>query len=297
MKTKPTFKDWFFATHPWSFAVSALPAFVAMMYTMYNNTETNWQLGLLAIIGAVIFHAGGNTLSDYHDYKSGVDQLGKQGGTDLLTTGHFAAKQILVYSLSLIAIGIGLGLYLVSQSGIELLWIGIIGTIGAAFYLFFKYRALGDLIIFLVYGPTIMMGTGYAMTSQLDWTLFFVSLPMTFITMNVLHANNTRDQRSDRYADITTLAMKLGTKVSIAHYILLTALSYLGVAVMVALQILPITTLVTLLTIPIAYKNCKAMKEAVNDMSNINDLDLATAKLQTAFSVLMSLALIVSSVI
>lgn len=298
METKPTIKDWLFAIRPWSFSVSALPAFVAMMYTIHTHAEYNWQLGIVAIIGAVIFHAGGNLISDYHDYKSGVDQIDKKGGTDTLTSGLFKPNQILVYGSVLVSISIILGLYLTYTTGIGLLWVGIIGTIGAVFYSFFKFRALGDLLIFLVFGPAIMLGTGYVMLSQFDWTLLLVSFPMAFITINVLHSNNTRDQRSDRFADIKTFAMQIGTKASIVHYYLLTVLSYLSIVAMVVLNILPVTTLITLLTIPVAYKNCMAMKQVTEeDMTPINDLDLNTAKLQTLFSALMSLALIISSVI
>lgn len=298
MKTKPTIKDWLLAIRPWSFSVSALPAFVAMMYIIHTHSHYNWQLGIVAVIGAVVFHAGGNLISDYYDYKSGVDKEGKKGGTDTLTSGLFTPNQILTYGLVLVSFSIMLGLYLTYTVGIGLLWVGIIGTIGAVFYSFFKFRALGDLLIFLVYGPSIMLGTGYVMVGFFDWALLFVSFPMAFITVNVLHSNNTRDQRSDRYADIKTFAMYIGTKASIVHYYLLTMLSYLSIVVMVVLNILPATTLITLLTIPVAYKNCMAMRQVTDeDTTPINGLDEDTAKLQLMFSSLLSLALIISSVI
>lgn len=298
MKKDLTIKDWLLVTRPWSFSVSALPAFVAFMYTIHTHTSFNWQLGALAILGAIIFHAGGNLLSDFSDFKKGVDQIDKQGGTDSLTGGRFTTKQIIAYGSSFVFVGVLLGLYLTAQAGIELLWIGLIGTIGAVFYSFFKFRALGDFLIFIIYGPTIMLGTGYVMTGSIDWILFLVSLPMAFITVNVLHANNTRDQRSDGSAGIKTFAMLLGTRTSIYHYYLLTALSYLSVVLMVVFNVLPWSTLVTLLTLPIAIQNCKMMKEVTDeDMKTISNLDLATAKLQTMFSLLMSSALIVSSLV
>lgn len=300
MSAKPTIKNWLLVTRPWSFSVSALPAIVALIYSIYSNANalSNLYLGLLAVVGAVVFHAGGNLLSDYNDYNKGVDQIGKQGGTDQLTSGLFKPKQILAYGLSFILIGVILGLFLVYVSGVELLWIGIAGTIGAVFYSFFKFRALGDLLIFLVYGPIIMLGTGYVMLHQIYWPLFFVAFPMAFITVNVLHSNNTRDQRGDKSAKIKTFAMQIGTKASKYYYYLLTVLAYLSVIVMVILDILPYPTLIVFLTIPIAYNNCKAMKEATEeDISPISDLDLKTAKLQTAFSILMSLGLLISFVI
>lgn len=299
MDTKPTLKNWVIAVRPWSFAVSALPAFVAMMYTIHTHPESsaNWILGVVAVIGAVIFHAGGNLISDYNDYKYGVDRDGKVGA-DTLTSKLFLPKQILVYGWSFITIGVILGLFLVSQTGMGLIWIGLFGTIGALFYYRFKFKALGDLLIFLVYGPTIMLGTGYVMLGHIDWALLFVSFPMAFITVNVLHSNNTRDIRSDRYAEIKTYAMVIGVKASIIHYYLLTILSYLSIIVMVIMNILPVTALITLITIPVAVRNCKAMSQVTEDnMSPINDLDKGTAQLQLMFSASLSLALIISIII
>ena len=299
MKTNPTVKDWIFATRPWSFAVSALPAFVAMVYAIYIFPESsaNWVLGVAAVIGAVVFHAGGNLISDYYDFIYGVDRDGKVGA-DTMTSGLFLPKQILVYGWIFIIVGIALGLFLVSQSGLNLIWIGLFGTIGAVFYFMFKRRALGDLLIFLVYGPTIMLGTGYVMLGYFDWMLLLVSFPMAFITVNVLHSNNTRDMRSDNQADIKTYAMVIGQRASIIYYIVLTVLAYVFILAMVILDILPIATLITFVTIPLAIKNCKAMTLIrEDDVTPINNLDKNTAQLQLVFSATLSIALIISILI
>ncbi len=299
MDTKPTLKNWIIAVRPWSFAVSSLPALVAMMYTIHAHPESsvNWIFGVAAVIGAVIFHAGGNLLSDYHDFRCGVDRDGKVG-TDSLTSGMFTPKQIRVYGWTFLVVGVLLGLLLVLHAGVGLIWIGIFGLIGAVFYYRFKFRALGDLLIFLVYGPTIMLGTGYTMLGHIDWSLLFVSFPIAFITVNVLHSNNTRDIRSDRYAEIKTFAMVIGLKASVIHYCVLTALSYVSVILMVGLGILPAVSLITLLTIPVAIKNCKQMSKATeDDTTPINDLDKGTAQLQLMFSASLSLALIIAVII
>ena len=296
MKTKPQLKDWIFATRPWSFTVSALPALVAMFYTMYTVPESsvNWALGLVAVVGAVIFHAGGNLISDYYDFKYGVDRDGNVGA-DTLTSGVFFPRQILVYGWVFVITGVIMGLFLTVKAGVELLWLGLFGAIGAVFYFRFKRIALGDLLIFLVYGPTIMLGTGYVMLGYIDWALLFVSFPMAFITVNVLHSNNTRDMRSDSDAGIKTYAMVIGVRASILYYYVLTALAYASIIVMVMFDILPAVTLVTLVTIPVAYKNCKMMSQvSEDDVVPINGLDKSTAQLQLMFSALLSLALIVS---
>ena len=298
---KLSFKDWILATRPWSFPVSVLPAFVAMMYVIYAHPQNvhHWQLGILAVIGAVIFHAGANLISDYNDFKHGIDRDGEFTGTDTLTSGLFLPRQILTFGWTFIAIGVSLGLFLVWQTGLELLWIGLFGAAGAVFYYYFKSYALGDLLIFLVYGPTIMLGTGFVVLGHIDWTLLFVSFPMAFITVSVLHSNNTRDMQRDRFAGIRTFAMVIGVKASIVYYFALTISAYLAIVAMVILKILPVAAIIMMAaTIPVAAKNCKAMSQISEDnMTPINDLDKNTAKLQLMFSLSLALALIISILI
>lgn len=298
MGTKLTFKDWLFATRPWSFPASAMPAIVAYLYVWQTSSEPkNWLLGVLAVLGAVILHAGGNLISDYHDFKYGVDREGVPG-SDNLTSGRFSIKQVLIFGLVLVAIATLLGFFLLEQTGFDLVWMGLVGVIAALFYYLFKFKALGDLLIFIVYGPSIMLGVGYVMTGAIDWTLVLISLPIAFITVNILHSNNTRDIESDGQAKITTFAMLIGVKASIWQYIILSALTYISIIVMVVMGMLPIFALLTLLTIPLAVKNCKAMMRVPQKgMGEINLLDMGTAQLQLAFSGLFSIALIIAGIV
>jgi 1,4-dihydroxy-2-naphthoate octaprenyltransferase len=294
---KLTLKDWIIATRPWSFPVSFFPALVAMLYEMYAHPESthHWQLGVLAIIGAVIFQAAGNLISDYNDFVNGVDRHGNVVGTDALTSGLFTPRQFLAFGWVFIVIGVSIGLFLVWKTGLTLLWIGLFGTMGALFYFRFKIHALGDLLIFLIYGPTIMLGTGFVVLGHLNWNWLLLAIPQGFITVSVLHANNTRDMLNDHTANIRTLAMLIGVPASKVYYYLLNGLAYVSIVVMVILQILPPFTLITLLTLPLAIKNCKAMSQiSENNNVSIHDLEVKTAQFHLPFSLALVLGLVIS---
>jgi 1,4-dihydroxy-2-naphthoate octaprenyltransferase len=296
METKLTIKDWAEAVRPWSYPVSISPAIVALLDTIWIHpgSASRWLLGAIAVLGAVIFHSSGNLISDYHDYKTGIDKLGNPGATSL-TTGLFRPQQILIFGLTFMAAGIATGLALLHFTGTGLLWVGAAGIAACLFYYLLKARALGDLLIFIIFGPSITMGVSFVMLGHFDWTFFWVALPEVFITVNVLHANNTRDMQRDRAAGATTFAKLLGFKLSVFHYCLLTVLTYSTVVAMILLHILPVWTLLTLLTVPIAVRNCKTMlKASPADISPINDLDKATAQLQLAFSLTMLSGLIIA---
>ncbi len=292
-------KDWIFAARPWSFPASSMPALLAFVYVFYISRSQfmhiNWHLGVLAILGAIIFHSGGNLISDYFDYKNGVDRE-DTFGAGMLVNKVFKPKTILYYGLSFLIVGTILGLYLYSQTGLPLLIIGAIGMIGAGFYFQFKSKALGDLLIFIVYGPVISLGTFYTMTLTISWEAAIICFPITFITVDILHANNTRDILSDKRANIKTLAMNLGINKSIVLYKTLLGMAYLSSIVLVVSGIISWITLAVFITLPVALKNIKTMNNAnPENPENIADLDVKTAQLQLMYSLSMIISIIISS--
>ena len=139
MSRKNHIRNYLIAAHPWSFPASAMPALIAFTYVFYSYqtgvfTDINWINGILAVVGAVLFHAAGNIIGDYYDFVNGVDGKEKTGPVRLLVTGYFKPRTILFYSLTVLAIGIILGIYLMTQSGLPLLVIGLLGIFCAVFY-------------------------------------------------------------------------------------------------------------------------------------------------------------------
>lgn len=295
----PTTKNWIFATRPWSFPASTMPALVAISYIFFLKNEMtvdiNWWYGVLALIGAGIFQASGNLVGDYFDYKYNVDRKDTFGSSRMLVDGVFKPKSILIFGITFLVIGILLGLFLSLNTGVNLLWIGAIGVLGTYFYYKLKFMALGDLLIFIIYGPLIGLGTVFVMTNELDWNLFILEIPIAFLVVNILHANNTRDIRDDGKANIKTQAMLLGVKGSKVQYIVLALGAYIAVALMVTFRMIHPLTLSIFLTLPIALKNIKKMQLAEADKPElIKDLDADSAQLVMIFSVLLSLSNIIA---
>ena len=291
----PTTKNWIIATRPWSFPASSMPALLTISYIFFLKNEItadiNWVYGVLAMIGAVLFQASGNLIGDYFDYKFNVDRKDTFGSSRMLVDGVFKPKSIFTYGISFLIIGILLGLFLFINTGTDLLWIGAIGVMGTYFYYKMKFIALGDLLIFVIYGPLIGLGTAYVMTNQLHWDVLLLNIPVAFLVVNILHANNTRDIRDDGKANIKTQAMILGLQGAKIQYILLALGAYVAVSLMVALGMLHPLSLLVVITLPIALKNIKLMQQAQIDKPEIiKDLDAASAQLVMAFTLLFSLS-------
>ena len=281
-------KDWILATRPWSFPASTMPALVAISYVFLKNYDdlsvVNWWLVIPVVLGVIIFHAAGNLISDYFDYKHGVDTPNNIGNTNMMIiNGIFEPKTIFRYGFTLLVLASIIGIVLTYVAGWQLLVIGGLGFLLTLFYYKLKFNALGDLDIFIVFGVLIALGTSFVLTGVLDYSVLLVSAPTGLLITGILHANNTRDIVNDTSANIATQASVLGVKMSRIYYVLLVGGAYVMVAVLAAIGVLSWIALAVVLSLPIAIGNIKRMAEH-KQPTDISDLDGNTAKLVMIFS-------------
>lgn len=294
-----TVKQWFLAVRPWSFPASTMPALVAVAYIFFSHIgnlgSIDWLVAAACVVGALIFHFSGNLVSDYFDYKKGVDSENNIGQTNLLIiNGVFKPKTILWYGIVLGLVGVAMGLLIVLRANIGVLYVGMAGFVLTFLYSFLKYNALGDLDVFLIFGVLIPLGTSFAVLGGADVPLLLVACPVGFQVVGILHANNTRDREIDRAAGTRTFAMCIGLKASKVYYAVLELLPYLFVIVLVITKVLPWPTLAVLLSLPIALKNIKTMK-AGEKPEDIATLDGDSAKLVLLCSMLLVISLVISA--
>mgnify|MGYP003439924284 FL=1 len=282
------------AVRPWSFPASAMPVITSIAYLFWKGAEIDWLFGLWALVNIVIFHAAGNTWSDYFDFRKKVDAE-DTFGAKTLTTGMFTEKEIFRLSLSLTAVATVAGLALMALTGLPLLWIGLGGVLCTLLYPMLKYNALGDLVILMAYAFLPTIGTSFVTTGAIDWSVLLIALPVGLITDGILHSNNTRDTLTDRRAGIKTMAMGLGHKASAILYGFEVIFPYVWIGVLSIMGLMPITTIVIFLTLAVAIGCAKTMMHSLEGGSGvIADLDVRTANLQLMFSLLLALSFVIS---
>lgn len=285
------------AVRPWSFPASAMPVITSIAYLFWKGAEIDWLFGLWALVNIVIFHAAGNTWSDYFDFRKKVDAE-DTFGAKTLTTGMFTEKEIFRLSLSLTVVATVAGLALMALTGLPLLWIGLGGVLCTLLYPMLKYNALGDLVILMAYAFLPTIGTSFVTTGAIDWSVLLIALPVGLITDGILHSNNTRDTLTDRRAGIKTMAMGLGHKASAILYGFEVIFPYVWIGVLSIIGLMPITTIVIFLTLAVAIGCAKTMMHSLEGGSGvIADLDVRTANLQLMFSALLTVAFIVAKFI
>lgn len=297
MMNKHSLKDWLVAVRPWSFPASAMPVAVTLAFLYWMQQDVNWTNGVWALLNIIVFHAAGNTWSDYFDYKHRVDREDTHG-VRTLTGGMFLPREIFRLSLGLLVVALLGGLGLLVRTGLPLLYIGIGGAACTLLYPALKYRALGDVVIFVAYALLPMLGTAYVATGVMDWTTMWAGVPVGLITVAILHANNTRDITTDVRADIRTLAMTVGAQASMAVYYVEVLFPFVWIAGCAAAGIFPWWTLLVLPALVPAVGNVRLMASySVRGMEGISRLDELTAKLQLLFSLLLTLSFVLARVL
>ena len=282
------------AVRPWSFPASAMPIIVTVTYLFWKGAGIDWLMALWVLVTMVLFHAAGNTWSDYFDYKKKVDS-DDTFGAKTLTTGMFEPSEIKRLALGLLAVACLSGIGIMLCTDIRILWFGLGGAFLAMAYPYLKFNALGDVDILMTFAFIPTVGVSLAVTGAIDWSVLWIALPVGLITDGILHSNNTRDIMTDRRAGIKTMAMSLGPKASAWIYVCEVLFSFAWVAVCTLAGMLPFATIIMFMALPVAIACAKTMKNSIKGGPVlIADLDVRTANLQLAFSFLLSAAFVIA---
>ncbi len=291
---------WFQATRPFSLTASVLPVVIGAVLAATVDGPVDWPLFPLIVACSLLFHIATNMVSDYFDYKRGVDRDETLGGSRVLFEGLITPKQLLAAGILLFAVGFSLGLLLVAVRGWPIFILGVIGLLGGWFYtggpVAYKYVALGDILVFVLMGPLMVIGSFLALTGGFSMTVFFASLPVGCLVAAILHANNLRDIPHDAKANIRTMAMVLGVPGAKAIYVGLIAGAYLVVFVMVLGRLVTPLALAVLITLPLAVRNVKAVLASVpGKPESIAMGDVMSAQLHLAFCALFGIAIFIGT--
>jgi len=291
------YRNWFLASRPWSFSMTAISVSVGgALAAIYG--DFSWFLYLITLIATVFLHAATNLINDFYDVQSGVDSpevATAQYRPHPLVEGKLEAGQVRTAAYILYGLSTLIGIYLAATRGWELMWIGLIGAFASLSYtappLKYKYSALGEISVFLMWGPLMVAGSFFVQRQEFNINAFWISLPFGVLVALVLLANNIRDIAHDSNKGILTLAIILGQHKGTLLYGAFVVVAYLGIIWMSIFGPLYLWSLIVLVSLPLAIRLLRQMKKHVPA-----DADARTAQLDTAFGVLLVISLVLAGV-
>lgn len=304
-------KRWLVAARTFALPASSMPVvFGTAMAVAVGGAAFRPGLFLAALLAMMILHTGANMLSDVRDSQKGLDrEVSPVSGA--IVRGWLTEAQVRRAAVGLLAVGSAIGLWLVARAGLPLLWIGLVGVaLGVSYSMGpgLKYRALGDLTVFLNFGVLGALGAWTVQTGRLSWWPVLWAVPMSLLVVGILHANNWRDIATDRErAAVRTFAGHLGDIGSLRYYQFLVFGPFGMVTALVLLRwgwpsvawAMPWPLLLVWLSFPLAWRlNGKALRRAAPAAPlDFITLDGATAQLNLAFGVLATIGLVLHRIL
>ena len=277
-------REYVLASRPWSFTAAIIPVLVVSAVTGASLLSPSF---VRCMVMAVAIQAGANLTNTYFDFVNEVDT--KIGGERTLVDHKVSTTGVVLLSAVCYIVGVAavVPVFLANNDS-QLLAIFLAGCCLAFFYtanpVGLKYRALGDVTIFVCFGPLLMQCASILLTGSTRADLYLYSVPIGCLTEAILHANNARDIDADARAGAVTLATLLGSELSYVVYAALFAGSYLSVLAIAYLY--HWGALASMLTIPIALDLLKRYRD-----KKMTELPEETAKLHLPFGVLLWLGI------
>ncbi|MHC4881244.1 MAG: 1,4-dihydroxy-2-naphthoate octaprenyltransferase [Planctomycetota bacterium] len=301
MKTpRSQIKAWIQASRPFSFTASMTPVFLGAALVPFLEQSARWELMPLIAIASLLMHAATNMVSEYFGYVKGVDRPDTHGGSRVIIDKLLRPKQVFWGSIVLFGITVCIGLVFIAICGWPILLLGLIGILGGFFYtatpVGYKYLGLGDLFVFILMGPLMVIGSFYVLTETYQNEVLLISLPVGCLVAAILSGNNLRDILHDTQAGINSTASVLGHRWARVEYSGLVVGAYVVTVGTIAFGILPLWSLLTLLTVPAAVKNIKAaMQSNLQNPEQIASLDVQTAQLHLPFGLLLMISVLLGA--
>lgn len=291
-------REYFLAFRPWSFSMTAVSVTVGSMMGLLLQGIFYPGLAILVLVGVVAIHGATNILNDYFDTLYGVD---RPGAPTTLYRSHpllekiFSPKEFIIFSLILYSIAALICIYLLGLRGWPIAAMTIIGGFFSVAYtagpVKYKYRGLGEISVFLMWGPLMTVGSYYVQTGVWEGTaaVLFISLPLGIWVALVLLANNLKDMNYDSQMEIMTVTIWLGQVRAIKLFAWLIYSIYMLIGLGILLGYFSWWVLAVFLSLPPSIKLMVAFK---NQPGIPADADPRTARLSTIFGVLFILSLI-----
>ncbi|MDD4894152.1 MAG: prenyltransferase [Candidatus Omnitrophica bacterium] len=259
---KINFKDFIRALRLSFIPASILPFILGSLLPGHNFNALNFFLGLVAV---VFVHLSANLANDYADSKSGLDWQDKKfynffGGSKLIQEGVLSEKfyfwLAVFFSISGALCVIALSLIFKSPSVVA--YFAVILFLAWSYSekpLQFSYHGMGEAIIFILFGPALVMGGYFIQTGIFpDLKSFMVSLPVGFLITAVLFANEIPDYPLDTSCGKRTWVSFLGQERSYIIYVILIVCAFMSISLNFTMGYLNIKALISFVFILPALK-------------------------------------------
>ncbi len=182
-----------------------------------------WLPWIIITLGLFIAHGTNNFLNDYTDFTRGIDKdnyFRTQYGVHPLVQGFWTNRQQLTWFFVSGVLAFLSGVYALFYTNFSPAVIGLF-AFGALVLLLYtwplKYLALGELVIFLIWGPILVTGVYIVLArGSLDniWNVALAGVPFGLSVVSINLGKHIDKSAQDKQKGVGTLPVRIGEKAS-----------------------------------------------------------------------------------
>lgn len=285
---------WLVAIRPRTLPTAMAPVIVGLSLA-YPASNFAWLAALAAMMGALLLQIASNIANDVFDFEHGKDTSERLGPVRAVQSGLLTPSQARAGLAVVLAMCMLIGSYLVYRSGWPILVVGVVSMIAAVAYTAgpypLGYHGLGELFVFIFFGPVAVVGTQYAISQVTTPDAYLASLSLGALATNILVVNNLRDRSEDARTGKRTLAVRFGERFTLALATSMLLLAYASPLYFWLSRQTPWPLLLPALTLPLAVLWWRRLRTVRG--KPMNGLLAQAAQLVFFFGVLYAVGLLV----
>lgn len=282
-------RAWILAMRPRTLGVSVAPVTVGAALAARHGRFDLAVTGC-ALAAALFLQIAANLANDADDFERGADTDRRTGPLRAAQAGLLTAAAVRRGAWVCLALAAICGAFLVARGGWPILLAGLAGMACALLYtggpVPLGYLGLGDLLVFVFFGPVAVAGTYYVQAGSVSPVVWAASLPIGALATAILVVNNVRDIPTDAGAGKRTLPVRFGERFGRWEYLALTGGAYAAIPILWAAGGLSGWIWLTWATLPRAIRLSAAM--ATREGAALNSVLGGTVELLVVFSALLA---------
>jgi 1,4-dihydroxy-2-naphthoate octaprenyltransferase len=211
---------WLIATRSAVTTVTVYSCIIAGLLA-WRDGYFDWLPWLVVTLGLFIAHGTNNLLNDYTDYNRGVDSdnyFRTQYGVHPLVQGFWTNRQQLRWFAVSGTLAVLAGVFALVYTGFDPVVIGLF-ALGAVVLLFYtwplKYLGLGELSIFLIWGPILIAGVYIVLAqgwTENVWHVALAGVPFGLSVASINVGKHIDKLADDKQRGVGTMPVRVGEK-------------------------------------------------------------------------------------
>jgi 1,4-dihydroxy-2-naphthoate octaprenyltransferase len=247
---------------PMTLTAGALAGLLAVRHPAFH---AGWFA--LAFIGIVLAHVSNNLMNDLFDTDAGLDTEDYPRALYAphpILSGMISRRGLAAAAVAVNVADFAILAVLTAVRGWPVLAFALGGFVLSVAYtappLRLKKRGLGELDVFVVWGPLMVGGTYYSAVGTVPWQVWAASIPYGLLCTALLMGKHIDKLPWDEPAGVRTLPVVLGEPRARAVTIALMVGFYVAAAACVAVGALPWPTLAVVGALPLLGRAVRALR-------------------------------------